>query len=117
MGAWGAGIFENDAALDARLEFQELIDEGVAPDAAADRILAGSTEIAEDWDDGPMFYLALASLLIDNGVRRHPAIDAARRIATSGEGLESWEAADDETRVQRGALYRELAERFRQAAT
>jgi hypothetical protein len=112
MGTWGPGIFEDDVALDVRGDFQEHLDSGTAPEAAADQVLGGYQDSLEDMDDGPVVILALAASLLDAGVRSHSVLDEARRVIETQAGLERWE--DDPTALaQRRAVYREMAGRLK----
>jgi hypothetical protein len=48
VGAWGPGIFSDDAACDVRDEFRTLIGDGVSTEEATRRILSTSSDIASD---------------------------------------------------------------------
>jgi hypothetical protein len=112
VGTWGTGLFDDDVAADARSSFEEAIRSGQSPDRAAALVLEELEEEAKDPDDAPVLTLALASLLLDSGVRDHPLFDAAREIIESGEGLERWEEAGEAALAQRRAVYGQLAERL-----
>jgi hypothetical protein len=112
MGTWGAGLFDDDVASDTRGEFESCLEAGMAPSAAAHAALQALSEEAADPDDGPVVYLALASLLLDLGVSRHPAVARAAQIVREGEGLERWRDAGPEALAEREAVYAELAARL-----
>jgi hypothetical protein len=113
MGTWGVGVFEDDFAMDLRDGFEQAMAEGATPLVAAARVVGEwGEETLEDPDDGPIFALALATLLREHGVRSHPLIDRARRVVECGEGLELWEEAGEATLAQRRAVYAQLQEQL-----
>lgn len=110
MGAWGPGLFEDDLAEDLRADFEELLEAGTPPPAAAEELLAAYRESLEDPDERPVVVLALAWLLRHAGVADHPLIQEARHLLEAGEGLEPWREAGPEALGAREAVYRELLE-------
>lgn len=42
MGAWGYGVYENDGALDLKLEFDKCIENGIGVEETSDEILQNS---------------------------------------------------------------------------
>jgi hypothetical protein len=87
MGTWGTGIMDNDIAVDAQLEFDELVTAGKSPVVVAEKILSSSDF---DEDDSIVLRLALAKMLHDNGVREHDIIAKAMDDIRNGAGLERW---------------------------
>jgi hypothetical protein len=112
MGAWGAELFDDDVALDARALFEEAVESGAPPGLAADHILASLPGYLEDTDDEPVLMLALAALLLDGGVADHPVLRRAREIIETGDGLERWQEAGAEALSERLEVYRRLAARL-----
>jgi len=112
MGTWGAGLLDDDLAADVQATFEEAVEAGASPVNAADRALREFRELAADLDEGPVLWLALASLLLDHGVGRHPALDRAREIIRNGEGLDRWRESGDEALAERRAVYGDLAARL-----
>jgi hypothetical protein len=112
VGTWGAEIFDDDVALDVQGCFEDGIEAAASPQQAADRVLASMRDSLEDTDDEPVLSLALASLLLDEGVVQHPVLDRAREILETGAGLERWEEAGPEALAERQAVYGRLAERL-----
>ena len=75
MGAWGAGSFENDDAMDW---VSELEDEGlIAAGAALQEIL----ELAEEYLEAPACSAALAAAEVVAALRGHPAADLPEDVA------------------------------------
>jgi hypothetical protein len=109
MGTWGAGIFDDDVAVDARGAFEKAVQAGLSPAQAASEVLDEMGDEAQDSDDGPVLILALASLLSDSGVRDHPLFEAAWEIIRIGAGLERWQDAGEAALAERQAVYKNLA--------
>src|SRR5262245_49111245 len=105
MGTWGAGIFEDDVALDVRDAFRDATDSAMSATEAADQVLQEFSEQLEDSDDGPVIRLALASLLLDCGITDHPALDQAVVLIENGEGLDRWEDAGPEALAERRTVH------------
>ncbi|MEU0564636.1 hypothetical protein ABZ297_04425 [Nonomuraea sp. NPDC005983] len=90
MGAWGPALFSDDVACDVRDNYRELIEDGATDEDAQRLILESYTEVLDDPDDGPVFWLALAVTQSKIG-RLNPAVrDRALAIIEQGEGLSHW---------------------------
>jgi hypothetical protein len=88
MGAWGAGIFEDDTACDIRDEFAELLGEGMSAEAVADELERRYEPASDKIDVEPVFWIALAAAQHHWG-RLVPAVrDKAIEIIDSGRDLE-----------------------------
>ena len=112
MGDWGTGLFECDLAADIEGQFLEDLDSGMTPKAAADRALRENADSLADEDDRSVVLLAVASLLLDAGVREHTVYAEAREAIRTGDGLERYAEAGAEDLVTREQVYRELGERI-----
>lgn len=112
MGAWGAGIFEDDLSLDVREGFEELRAAGLSPPKAAQRIRQDYQHIEADPDEGPVVILALASSLLDSGVRSHEILRAAADLIRRREGLERWAEMGDATLAERERVLAVVLERI-----
>ncbi len=60
MGAWGAGLYENDTALDVKDEFEKLFIDGKGVQEITDGLTAEFESIMDCADEAPLFWLALA---------------------------------------------------------
>ena len=60
MGAWGAGLYENDTALDVKDEFDKLFNDGKSVQEITDGLTAEFESIMDCADEAPLFWLALA---------------------------------------------------------
>jgi hypothetical protein len=92
MGTWGAGIFDNDAASDVRLDFEDAQRAGFSVSESTQQILrVREDEGALDYDEGPLIYLALAALQMDHGelaasIKAH----ALAAIDAESETVDEW---------------------------
>ena len=117
MGTWGAELFEDDTALDARDLFEDAVNAGVQPQVAVELVLRELEDPVADIDDGPIICLSLASLLLDHGVQSHAVIDQAREILEEGVGLDRWEEASTEDQAARRDVYHRLLSRLNGSGT
>src|SRR5438093_358889 len=114
MGTWGTGLFEDDVAADAQAMFEEAVGAGASPASAAEQVMDEWGEAAQDPDDGPVLVLALASLLLDHGVREHPLLREARRVIDTGAGLERWQEQGPQALAERQMVYQQLTARLQE---
>lgn len=96
MGAWGYGIFDDDTSLDIRDNFEKYIENGLSIIEATEKILEEYRDEIEDEDDGPIKYLALASLQMDKGELQKNIKEAALDIIENGKGFEVWEESGED---------------------
>ncbi len=101
MGAWGAGIFEDDLALDVRASFEDALEAGRSVGEATEQVLESFRESLQDPDEGPVIYLALAASQLEQGELEPAVRDRAVEIIDRGEGLERWEEAGQEALSER----------------
>jgi hypothetical protein len=102
MGAWGVAIFSDDLAADIRIEFRELIGDGLTASEATARLQAEYASSLDDPDQMPVFWLALALTQwklgrVEESVRRQ-----AVRIIDDGIDLARW--GDAKSRARRAAV-------------
>ena len=65
MSVWGVGIYQNDTAADIKSHYLSLLSKGLSDEAAFQELL--DLGIAEDCDDGSLFWMALADTQWKNG--------------------------------------------------
>ncbi len=94
MGTWGTGIFDDDVALDVRDAFEDALSDGLDISAATRRALEEFGSAAEDSDDGPIIYLALAALQLQREALQPEIREKVLHLIATGEGLGRWEDAD-----------------------
>ncbi|MBK8268867.1 MAG: hypothetical protein IPK83_11415 [Planctomycetes bacterium] len=61
MGAWGTAIFSDDLAQDIRLEFRELIGDGLSPEEATKKMVRKNKSALSEPEEAPVFWMALAA--------------------------------------------------------
>lgn len=102
MGAWGVAVFSDDLAAEIRVEFRELIGDGLTPSEATARLQAEYASSLDDPDEMPVFWLSLALTQwklgrVEESVRRQ-----AVRIIDDGIDLARW--GDAKSRARRAAV-------------
>jgi Domain of unknown function (DUF4259) len=118
VGTWGVGIFDNDLAADMRGDWEDALASGKSYDEAMKLLIdTYANDCADDPDDGPVFWFAIATLELDardevNDYSRHRALEAIPA------DVERWrvEGGSDEHR-KRERILAELAGRLRRAKT
>ena len=111
MGAWGAGIFEDDLAEDIR-SFYEDEKQVWAPIEVGKKVLNRFKAESKDSDEMPVLYLALFSLLWDDGVQLESVTERSEEIVKNGLGLERWEEQGPEVLEERKAVYKSVADKL-----
>lgn len=104
MGTWGPAIFSDDLACDVRDEWRGLIGEGVSPEEATARIVAGYSASFSDPDERGVVVLALALAQWKTGRLAESVRGAALEVIDSGADLARWAPGP-----QRNARERALA--------
>jgi len=104
VGAWGAGIFDDDVALDVRDAWEDALADGASPAEASRRLSRAFSEHIADTDDGPIFWLALASLQLEAGALEPEVAQRAR--SSVQPNLERWrdEATPDDYAARESEL-------------
>lgn len=93
MGASGVGLFHDDVAVDVRRHYLDLLASGASDADAFRTMLLEWKESIADVDDGPVFWVALASTQWEYG-RLHPrAKTAALKVIEQGQGSDRWAEA------------------------
>ncbi len=102
MGAWGAGLFQDDDAADLR---DEWLDEYKRTGSAAEATAAVRKAFKsgfKDSDEGPVLTLALATVLWRHGVLDAKTRAEALSVIDKEKGLDRWR--DEGEKVLRGRL-------------
>ena len=94
MGAWGAGLYDNDFASDVRGTYRELLQDGASNAEAYDKTFAMYQDCIGDEDEEPIFWYALAETQWRLG-RLMPEVEkkAMEWIGNNG-GAELWEDSE-----------------------
>lgn len=101
MGTFGAGIYDDDVAQDARDAFLELLDEGLDEEAATRRFRRSWSGPLKDSDDGPVVWYALADTQWSLGRLLDQVRDEAVRRIDAEAGLDRWRDAGPKPLAQR----------------
>lgn len=113
MGAWGTGLFCDDVACDVRARFRELLNQGDTIPQATRRILDEWQQALEDAEDGPVIWLALASLQRDRTGLQSRVKKKAIRIIDSDIDLDRWRSTADSRKVsQRKSVLQKLRQKL-----
>lgn len=88
MGAWGAGLFDDDTAIEIRDAFRDLIAEGATPEAATATLERKWGTPQFDPDEEPVFWLALAATQVSTGRLLSNVRDRAIQVIDSGRDVE-----------------------------
>lgn len=115
MGAWGYGIFDDDLARDVRGDFEGALDEGLSVSVSTRRVLEEHADTLEDPDDGPVIWLSLAALQLEQGALQPEVKERAIRIVDGGLGLQSWAEAGPEALAERRRVLEEFGQWVRSA--
>lgn len=67
MGVFGIKIYDDDTALDVKEEYLEKLKNGIDNEKALKEIIEENKEYIEDIDDGPVFWIALADTMWNEG--------------------------------------------------
>jgi hypothetical protein len=108
MGTWGAGIFDDDLAMDIQGEFGEALDEDLSVEEATKRILENYQDILDDEDEGPIVYLVLAALQYEQDELQPEIRKKALDVIETGKGLARWEEAGEEELAERKQELKDL---------
>tara|TARA_R110002072_G_scaffold135767_7_gene277413 strand:+ start:98 stop:985 length:888 start_codon:yes stop_codon:yes gene_type:complete len=113
MGAWGAGIFDSDSALDIEAEFRDMMGEGVGVDDAVNKLIEDWDPENEIEDEGAEFWLALAAVQVKTGRLTEMVKKRALEIIESGMGIAGFERDCPELVPARKRAIKRLEKRIR----
>lgn len=91
LGAWGTAIFSDDIACDIRDDYKELIGDGLSSGEATEVLLSQYSDIAQDDDEGTVFWLSLASIQWKCGRLLENVKMNALNIIENDLDLKKWE--------------------------
>jgi hypothetical protein len=106
MGAWGPGIFSNDTSADIRGDFRELLEDGLTPEQATERLIQGAGNAVDDQDDATSFWTGLAAVQMALRVLQPRVRDRAISLIDSGGDLALWD--DRKVAAKRKAVLERL---------
>lgn len=113
MGTWGYDIFDSDEANDIRALFEDELQTGASVAHATAEVLRESKDALDDSDAGPIIWLALAALQLQQKELQPNVRDHALAVIDSGDDLKRWEAeGSPEDAAGRKRVLEELRERL-----
>jgi len=118
MGTWGVGLFDNDLAADMRGDWEEALADRRSYDEAMKLLIDKyADDCADDEEDGPVFWFAIATLELDaRGEVNDYSRDCA--LAAMDADLQRWRLeGSPEDSQDREQILTALAERLNRAKT
>ena len=106
MGAWGAGIFQDDTACDIRDDYKDHLGNGLSGSEATARILSEYKSSFADPDESGVAWLALAAVQWRHGRLDETTLQQALHVIDSGSDLARW--ADSRDLAKRRAVLEKL---------
>ena len=115
MGASGPAIFSDDVAADVRDEWREALMDGLADEAATERVLREFADALGDEDDATVVWLGLAAAQMETGRLQDFVRDRALAIIEHGGDVDRWREESATLGRQREKVLRTLGEKLRGA--
>lgn len=91
MGAWGAGLYQDDVTCDIKEDYLDRLRIGYSNEEATDEVIEYNLDYIEDEDDGPLFWFALADTQWKYGRLLPKVKKEALKHLKSGKDLERWQ--------------------------
>lgn len=108
MGAWGAGLYQDDVTQDIRNEYVNRLRVGYTNEEATDELIEYYGYLIEDEDDGPLFWFALADTQWKYGRLMKKVKEEAIKHIKSGKNLERWKEENIKLYSKRQNVLEEL---------
>jgi hypothetical protein len=99
MGAWGAGIFQNDVSEDLKSDYVKKLKLGKTDEEALNEIIEDYKDMTDDPDDEIDFWFALSLIMHKYGRLTDFVKDKTLSIIESGSDIERWQ--DNKTELKR----------------
>ena len=104
MGAWGAGLYQDDVTCDVKDDYLNRLRIGYTNEEATEDVIDCNYNYIEDVEDGPIFWMALADTQWKYG-RLLPSIkEKALEVIHSGSDLERWKEEPTNYRKRKKVL-------------
>ena len=104
MGTWGPGILQDDVAVDVQLMFEDALAAGMSVEQASRHVLRNRGLNINDYDDGPVIFLALAALQLQHRALDPRVRDRALANIASGAPMARWEDASPDRQALRAGI-------------
>lgn len=112
MGAWGPGLYQDDVALDVRDYYKDQLHRGKEGEQITQELIAQNSDILEDPDDGPVFWLALADVQWKMGRLENVVKQNALNIIDENVDLMRWQHEEPGCVKKRLHMLSELKENY-----
>ncbi|MBM7588000.1 hypothetical protein JOC86_004575 [Bacillus pakistanensis] len=115
MGAWGAGIFDDDTACDVRDDFIDYLEEGYSAEEASQMIIEEYSEeftIEDDFEVMSLVYVGLAAIQLEKNCLQESIRKMSIQLIDRGADLELWEEADAQDYEERNKVLKELKQKL-----
>lgn len=104
MGAWGAGIFQNDVSDSVKTDYKNKLKLGKSDEDALKEIIAENGDYLNDDEDRYDFWFGLASVMSDLGRLTDKVKNTAVELIDNGGDLFRFEDSKSELKKRREAL-------------
>lgn len=113
MGAWGTGLYQDDVAEDTKVDYYNCFrEDGLDNEAAYQKILSRYSQIKDDPEDGPVFWMALSDVMWDLGKLNGEVREKALYHINAGNDAARWEAESKEKGAERRQVLEKLREKL-----
>lgn len=112
MGAWGPGLYQDDVALDVRDYYKDQLHRGKEGEQITQELIEQNSDMLEDPDDGPVFWLALADVQWKMGRLEDMVKKNALNIIEGNVDLKRCQSEDLKNIKKRMCVLSELKERL-----
>ena len=113
MAAWGTGLYQDDVAEDVKEDYYNCFrEDGLDNKAAYERMLSRYSEIKDDTEDGPIFWMALSDVMWDLGKLNEEVKERALYHIDAGNDVARWEAESKEKGEKRRQVLEKLREKL-----
>jgi len=112
MGAWGPGLYQDDVAEDVKTDYVNLLKIGKTNQEATDKMIKDNQMIINDFDEGPIFWFALADTQWKFGRLLPNVKDNALMYLKKEDDLKKWETENRASYKYRKKVLEELIQRL-----
>lgn len=109
MAAWGTGLYQDDIAEDVKIDYYNCFrEDGLDNEAAYEKMLSRYSEIKDDPEDGPVFWMVLSDLMWDLGKLTEEVKEQALYHISAGQDVARWEEESREKATRRRKVLEKL---------
>ena len=113
MAAWGTGLYQDDVAEDVKEDYYNCFrEDGLDNESAYKKILSQYSEIRDDPEDGPVFWMVLSDVMWNLGKLKEEVREKALYHIDAGNDVAKWKAEGKEKATQRKHVLEKLKEKL-----